>query len=567
MGKVGITETILRDAHQSLIATRMKIEDMIPVLEQLDEVGYHSLEAWGGATFDACMRFLDEDPWERLRTIRKHVKKTPLQMLLRGQNLLGYKHYADDVVEYFVKKSIENGVHILRIFDALNDMRNLETAIRACKQEKGHAQGVVCYTTSPVHNTEHFVKIARSLVDMGVDSICIKDMAGIILPYDAYHLVKAIKEVVQCPIQIHTHYTSGVASMTYLKAIEAGVDVVDCALSPFSQGTSQPPTESMVATLKGSPYDTLLDLDAIIPITEHFRGIREKYIQEGLLDYKVLEVNINTLKYQVPGGMISNLVSQLKQAGAQDKYEEVLNEVPKVRKDFGYIPLVTPTSQIVGTQAVMNIIGGKPYKLLSKESRAILKGEYGMTPAPTSKKLCEELLKGEEIITVRPADLLEPELECIRGEIQEFIKQDEDVLSYALLPQVAKTFFQKRFNKEQNRMNPNAIEKQSAQPLSTKEEEELSEDDIMAICTSVVAAISAETGEQLVLKSVRPLQGDGEMRFESHVQNITQTIQTRPEQQDISGTQQLMNPWLFVGRVRSLRNNSNGGWRFHDKRK
>jgi len=444
MGKVKITETVLRDAHQSLIATRMKTEDMLPILEKLDNIGYHSLEAWGGATYDSCLRFLNEDPWERLRKIRSKVKNTKLQMLLRGQNLLGYKNYADDVVEFFVRKSVENGIDIIRIFDALNDPRNIETAIKACKKAGGHAQGTVCYTISPVHNLELFVRDGKRLVEMGADSICIKDMAGLLTPYAAYELVKAMKENVSVPIQLHTHYTSGVGSMTYLKAIEAGIDVVDCSISPMALGTSQPPPEPLVATLKGTEFDTGLDLNRLSEIAEYFRPIKEKYLESGLLDVKVMGVDVNTLIYQVPGGMLSNLVSQLKQSNALDKYEEVLKEVPKVREDFGYPPLVTPTSQIVGTQAVLNVVMGERYKMVPKESKALVKGEYGKTPAPIPDQVYKKILGDEEPITCRPADLLSPELDSIRNEMKEYLEQEEDVLSYALFPQVAENFFKFR---------------------------------------------------------------------------------------------------------------------------
>jgi len=444
MGRVRITETILRDAHQSLIATRMSTDDILPIVEKLDNIGYNSLECWGGATFDSCLRFLNEDPWERLRKIKSKAKKTKLQMLLRGQNLLGYKHYADDVVKYFVQKSIANGIDIIRIFDALNDTRNIEAAIKACKKEGGHAQGTVCYTISPVHNLEHFVKDAKTLVEMGADSICIKDMAGLLLPYAAFELVKALKEYIKVPLQIHTHYTSGVASMTYLKAIEAGADIVDCAISPMSMGTSQPPTEPLVATLKGTEFDTGLDLEKLTEIADYFRPIRQKYLESGLLDPKVMGVDVNTLIYQVPGGMLSNLVSQLKQAGQSDKFEEVLQEVPKVRADFGYPPLVTPTSQIVGTQAVLNVITGERYKMVPKESKALVKGEYGRTPAPIPEEIKRKILGDEEQITCRPADLIQPELDNIRKQIGQYIEQDEDVLSYALFPQVAENFFKQR---------------------------------------------------------------------------------------------------------------------------
>ncbi len=443
MPKVGITETVLRDAHQSLIATRMKIDDMLPILEKLDSVGYHSLEAWGGAIFDACLRFLDEDPWERLRKIRSKTK-TKLQMLLRGQNILAYRNFADDVVEYFVQKSIANGIDILRIFDALNDPRNVETAIKACKKEGGHAQGTVCYTISPVHDLQHFVNDAKQLVEMGSDSICIKDMAGLLTPYAAFELIKAIKENVKVPVQLHTHYTSGVGSMTYLKAIEAGVDVVDCAISPMALGTSQPATEPLVATLKNTPFDTGLDLGLLSEIAEYFRPIKDKYLESGLLDVKVMGVDVNALIYQVPGGMLSNLVSQLKQSNAVDKYEEVLKEVPRVREDFGYPPLVTPTSQIVGTQAVLNVLMGERYKMVPKESKALVKGEYGKTPAPIPEEIIKKILGDEEPITCRPADLLAPELDGIREQMKEYLEQEEDVLSYALFPQVAENFFKLR---------------------------------------------------------------------------------------------------------------------------
>lgn len=444
MRSVKITETILRDAHQSLIATRMSSDDILPIVEKLDDIGYNSLECWGGATFDSCLRFLNEDPWDRLRKIKSKAKKTKLQMLLRGQNLLGYKHYADDVVQYFVQKSIANGIDIIRIFDALNDARNIEASIKACKKEGGHAQGTVSYTISPVHNLELFVKDARTLVEMGADSICIKDMAGLLLPYAAYDLIKALKEYIKVPIQLHTHYTSGVASMAYLKAIEAGVDVVDCAISPMAMGTSQPPTEPLVATLKGTEYDTGLNLSKLSEIAEYFRPIKERYVASGLLDVKVMGVDVNTLIYQVPGGMLSNLVSQLKQAGKSDKFEDVLAEVPRVRKDFGYPPLVTPTSQIVGTQAVMNVITGERYKMVPKESKALVKGEYGKTPAPISEEIRKKILGDEEQITCRPADLIAPELDNIRKQIGQYIEQDEDVLSYALFPQVAENFFKQR---------------------------------------------------------------------------------------------------------------------------
>ena len=441
---VKITETVLRDAHQSLIATRMTTAQILPIVEKLDDIGYHSLEAWGGATFDACLRFLNEDPWERLRQIRARAKKTPLQMLFRGQNILGYRHYADDVVEYFVQKSIANGIDILRIFDALNDVRNLECAIKACQKEKGHVQATVCYTISPVHDIESFTKMAKQLEEMGADSICIKDMAGLLLPYTAYDLVKAMKETVKIPIQLHTHYTSGEASMVYLKAIEAGVDVVDCAMSPLAMGTSQPPTEPLVAALQGTPYDTGYDLDKLVEICEYFKPLREEYIKSGLLNPKVMGVDVNTLKYQVPGGMLSNLVSQLKQQGREDAYDEVLKEVPRVRKDMGYPPLVTPSSQIVGTQAVLNVLMGERYKMVSKETKGIVRGEYGKCPVDIDPALVKKIIGDEKRITCRPADLIENELDKLRKECAEWMEQDEDVLSYALFGQVAVKFFEYR---------------------------------------------------------------------------------------------------------------------------
>ena len=441
---VEITETVLRDAHQSLIATRMSTEEMLPIIEKLDDIGYHSLEAWGGATFDSCLRFLNEDPWERLRKIKDKAKKTPIQMLFRGQNILGYRHYADDIVEYFVQKSIANGVDIIRIFDALNDTRNLECAIKACIKEKGHCQAALSYTIGGPHTTESFVKLSKELEEMGANSICIKDMAGLLLPYTAYDLVKAIKETVKIPVQLHTHYTSGEASMVYLKAIEAGVDVIDCAMSPLAMGTSQPPTEPIVAALQGTEYDTGYDLDKLIEISDYFRPLREKYLESGLLSTKVMGVNVSTLKYQVPGGMLSNLVSQLKQQNAEDKYEEVLKEIPRVRADMGYPPLVTPSSQIVGTQAVLNVLMGERYKMISKETKGIVKGEYGRTPVPISDEIVKKVIGDEKQITCRPADLLEPELEKMKKECAEWTEQPEDVLSYALFGQVAVKFFEYR---------------------------------------------------------------------------------------------------------------------------
>ncbi len=438
-----ITDTILRDAHQSQAATRMRIEDMIPALERLDKIGYWSVECWGGATFDSCMRFLNEDPWERLRTIKKHMPNTKLQMLFRGQNILGYKHYADDVVDMFVKKSIENGIDVIRIFDALNDPRNLEQAIKSCKEHGGICEPAISYTTSPVHNEEYFVNLAKTLENMGADVICIKDMANLLLPFDAYSLVKKLKESVKVPIHLHTHNTTGTGDMTYLMASQAGVDIVDCALSPFGNGTANPATEALVATLQGTERDTGLDLEKLSDVATHFRGVANKMKAEGTLDPKVLNVDAKTLIYQVPGGMLSNTISQLKQAGKEDKLYEVLAEVPRVKKDFGYPPLVTPTSQIVGTQAVMNVISGERYKMVPKESKALLRGEYGKLPAEVNEDVRKKAIGDDEVITCRPADLLEPELEKYAAEMKEkgIGKSYEDVLSYALFPQVAEKFF------------------------------------------------------------------------------------------------------------------------------
>lgn len=449
MAQVKITETVLRDSHQSLIATRMTTEQMLPILEQMDKIGYYSLEAWGGATFDACMRFLNEDPWERLRKIRGHVKNTKLQMLFRGQNILGYRHYSDDVVEYFVQKSIANGIDIIRIFDALNDPRNLTTSIKATKREGGHVQAAFSYTTGPVYTMDYYSEYAKRLEDMGADSICIKDMAGLLKPYDAYELVKALKESVSVPIQLHTHYTAGLASMTLLKAIEAGVDIVDTAISPMAMGTSQPPTETIVATLQGTQYDTGIKLEDLDVITKYFTPLREKYLADGLLNPKALKVDVNALIYQVPGGMLSNLMSQLKQAGKEDKLTEVLEEVPRVRADVGYPPLVTPSSQIVGTQAVLNVLNGERYKMVTKEFKGIVKGEYGKTPVEISPEFVKRIIGDEERITYRPADDLKPELEELRSKIPAgYIEQDEDILSYALFEQVALKFFEYRKNKK-----------------------------------------------------------------------------------------------------------------------
>ena len=436
-----LTDTILRDAHQSQAATRMRLEDMLPACEVLDSIGYWSLECWGGATFDACMRFLNEGPWERLRALRRALPHTKLQMLFRGQNILGYKHYADDVVDAFCAKSIENGIDIIRIFDALNDVRNLEQAIRSTKKYGGMVEATLSYTISPIHDEAYFVKLAKELEQMGADVICIKDMANLLLPMDAYSLVKRLKETVSVPIHLHTHNTTGTGDMVYLMAAYAGVDIVDTALSPLANGTSQPATESLVATLRGTARDTGLDLNKMSEAAVHFRKVAQRLKDEGSLDPKVLNVDTNTLLYQVPGGMLSNLISQLKQVGKEDQYYDVLAEIPRVREDFGYPPLVTPSSQIVGTQAVMNVIMGERYKTFPKESKAMLRGEYGALPGKVNEDVRAKAgIAPEEVITCRPADLLEPELPKYREEFRGLAKSDEDVLSLALFPQVAPKF-------------------------------------------------------------------------------------------------------------------------------
>lgn len=439
-----ITETILRDAHQSLIATRMTTEQMLPVIEKMDKIGYHSVECWGGATFDASLRFLKEDPWERLRKLRAGFKNTKLQMLFRGQNILGYRHYADDVVEYFVQRSIANGIDIIRIFDALNDLRNLECAVKAANKEKGHAQIAISYTLGDAYTIDYYVDMAKKIEAMGADSICLKDMAGLLLPYEATTLIGALKSAVKIPINLHTHYTSGVAAMTYMKAVEAGCDIIDTAMSPFAMGTSQPATEVMVETFKGTPYDTGFDQTLLAEIADYFRPLRDESLDKGLLNPKVMGVDIKTLLYQVPGGMLSNLVSQLKEQKAEDKYYDVLNEIPRVRKDFGEPPLVTPSSQIVGTQAVLNVLAGERYKMVTKETKAVLSGEYGRTAKPFNPEVQKKVIGKTKPITCRPADLLKPELKTIEKEMEQWKEQDEDILSYALFPQVAVEFFKYR---------------------------------------------------------------------------------------------------------------------------
>ena len=464
---VKITETILRDAHQSLIATRMPTDEMLPIIEKMDQVGYHAVECWGGATFDASLRFLKEDPWERLRKLRDGFKNTKLQMLFRGQNILGYSQYPDDVVEYFVQKSIANGIDIIRIFDCLNDVRNLQTAVNACKKEGGHAQVALSYTLGEAYTLDYWRDMAKKIEDMGADSICIKDMAGLLVPYKATELVTALKEGASIPIDLHTHYTSGVASMTYMKAVEAGCDIIDTAISPFALGTSQPATEVMVETFKGTPYDTGLDQAKLTEIADYFRPYREECLESGLMNTKVLGVNINTLRYQVPGGMLSNMVSQLKEQNAEDKYEEVLKEIPRVRKDLGEPPLVTPSSQIVGTQAVFNVLMGERYKVATKETKDVLLGKYGQTVKPFNPEVVDKVLGEDKVnaITCRPADLLEPGLAKFEEEMKQWKQQDEDVLTYALFPQVATDFFKYR-EAQQTKIDPAAADtKNGAYPV------------------------------------------------------------------------------------------------------
>ncbi len=440
--RVGITETCFRDAHQSLMATRLTTEDMLPICEVMDEIGYHSIECWGGATFDTCMRYLNNDPWERIREIKKRLKKTKTQMLLRGQNLVGYRHYADDTVKEFVKRSVDNGVNIVRVFDALNDLRNMEIAARAVKEAGGELQMTISYTVSPVHTIDNFARQAEEMAEMGADSICVKDMAGLLTPVAASALVKAIKSKVELPVQLHSHYTTGLASMSYLAGLEAGADVIDCSISPFAMGTGQPATETMVAALRGGTFDTDIKLENLLPVAEHFRGLAEKYKDKIM---GVRGVNVNILMYQIPGGMYSNLQSQLKDAGCLDKLQEVLKEVPQVRKEMGYPPLVTPTSQIVGTQATMNVLSGERWKVVPKEVRQYFLGYYGKTPAPVDSEIQKKVIGDEKPITCRPGELLPPELEGAKREIGYLALQKEDVLSYIMFPQVAKEFLENKY--------------------------------------------------------------------------------------------------------------------------
>ncbi|MEG2786710.1 MAG: oxaloacetate decarboxylase subunit alpha [Romboutsia sp.] len=459
MSQLKITETALRDGHQSLIATRLTTDEILPILETMDKVGYHSMEVWGGATFDACIRFLNEDPWERLREIRKRVKNTKLQMLLRGQNLLGYRNYADDLVDRFIKLSLENGIDIIRVFDALNDVRNIEASMKAIKKYGGHCQCAISYTTSDVHTTEYYLELLKTMESMGADSICIKDMAGVLTPYNAYDLVKKMKSISKLPIELHTHCTSGIADMIYMKAVEAGVDIIDTAISPFSGGTSQPPTESLAVTFSEMDRNPGLNMEALLEVAEYFKPIRDKYMENGTLNPKVLLTEPQTLNYKVPGGMLSNLLSQLKQQNATEKYEDVLREVPRVRADLGYPPLVTPMSQMVGTQALFNVLTGERYKLVPKEIKDYVKGQYGKAPAPIDEEVKKKIIGDDEIITVRPADLLEAEFGKIKLEAGSLAKCDEDVITFALFPQVAPNFLENKYNpkKEEELSEENEI--------------------------------------------------------------------------------------------------------------
>jgi len=503
MPQVKLTDTTLRDAHQSLIATRMRTRDMLPIVEKMDEIGFFSLEVWGGATFDSSIRYLNEDPWDRLRALKKTVKKTPLQMLLRGQNLVGYRHYSDDIVVKFVEHAAESGIDIFRIFDAVNDIRNMEVSIKTAKRMGSHVQGTVCYTISPVHPIPLYVKMAKELEEMGCDSLCIKDMAGLISPKNAYDLVKALKEEISIPIDLHSHCTSGMAPMSYLFACEAGVDILDTAFSPFAWGTSQPPTETMVAALKGTPYETGLDLNLLTEIKKYFEDIKEKY--RGILDPISERIDTNVLKYQIPGGMLSNLVSQLKEQNALDKYEAVLAEMPRVREELGYPPLVTPTSQIVGTQAVLNVLMGERYKVVPKEVRDYVKGLYGRTPAPISKEIITKILGDDKPITVRPADLLPPELERVTKEAQDLgiVKKPEDILTYALYPAIAPKFLRGETREEVLEAPKPGNGKAAPMPTEFRVEVDGDEFNVKILSAGGGMTISAAPGQE------RPKQIDG----------------------------------------------------------
>jgi pyruvate carboxylase subunit B len=477
---VKITDTTFRDAHQSLMATRMRTESMLPIAEKMDMVGFFSMEVWGGATFDVCIRYLAEDPWERIRQLKRHIKRTPLQMLLRGQNVVGYRNYSDDVVIKFVEKAAENGIDVFRVFDALNDVRNMEVAIKTVKKVGKHAQGTICYTISPVHTIEYYVDVAKKLAGFGCDSICIKDMAGMLAPQPAYELITALKKEVGLPVHLHCHCTSGMAMMTYFRACEAGVDILDTAFSPLAWGTSQPPVESVVAALKGTPYDTGLDMELLQEIAEYFRELREKYYDPlGLIDPKAERVDPSIMVHQIPGGMFSNLLEQLREQNAVHRLKEVLEEVPRVRRELGYPPLVTPTSQIVGTQAVLNVLSGKRYSIVPKEVKDYVKGFYGRPPAPIDEEVKRLIIGDEEPITCRPADLLEPVLDKIPEDVKPYIESDEDVLTYALFPAAAIEFFKKRKAKKE----------EAKTGLSPERQAELEQ--VAAISTAVAAYIAS----------------------------------------------------------------------------
>ncbi|MCZ7402772.1 MAG: sodium-extruding oxaloacetate decarboxylase subunit alpha [Candidatus Methanoperedens sp.] len=494
MALVKLTDTTLRDAHQSLIATRMRTRDMLPIAEKMDDVGFFSLEVWGGATFDSSIRYLNEDPWDRLRALKKAITKTPLQMLLRGQNLVGYRHYSDDIVVKFVEHAAESGIDIFRIFDAVNDIRNMEVSIKTAKRVGAHVQGTVCYTISPVHPIPLYVKMAKELEEMGCDSLCIKDMAGLISPQNAYDLVRALKEEISIPVDLHSHCTSGMAPMSYLYACQAGIDVLDTAFSPFAWGTSQPPTETMVAALRGTPYDTGLDLILLTEIKKYFEDMKEKY--RSILDPISERIDTNVLKYQIPGGMLSNLVSQLKEQNALDKYEAVLAEMPRVREELGYPPLVTPTSQIVGTQAVLNVLMGERYKVIPKEVKDYVKGLYGRTPAPVSKEIVEKVLGKEKPITCRPADLLPPELDKVTKEALALgiVKKPEDILTYALYPAIAPKFLRGEA-KEETLEAPKPNNGRSVEPLPTEFKVEVDGDLFNVKIISAGGALSVRSAE------------------------------------------------------------------------
>ncbi|MDH7564767.1 MAG: pyruvate/oxaloacetate carboxyltransferase [Candidatus Bathyarchaeota archaeon] len=485
-----MTDTTLRDAHQSLMATRMRTDAMIPIAEKMDRVGFFSLEMWGGATFDVSIRYLGEDPWERIRTLRRHIKKTPFQMLLRGQNVVGYRNYPDEVVVKFVEKAAESGIDVFRVFDALNDIRNMETAIKAVKRTGKHAQGTICYTISPVHTVEHYVKFAKNLAELECDSICIKDMAGMLAPKPAYELITALKKEVGLPVHLHSHSTSGMVMMTYYSACQAGVDILDTAFSPLAWGTSQPPVESVVAALKGTPYDTGLDSELLNEIAQYFREMREKYYDPiKLIDPKAERVDASIIVHQIPGGMFSNLLEQLREQKALHRLDEVLKEVPRVREELGYPPLVTPTSQLVGIQAVLNVISGKRYSIVPKEIKDYVRGLYGKPPAPIDPKIMKKVIGDEQPITVRPADLLEPVLDRIPDDVKPFIETEEDKITYALFPQIALEFFKKRKAKGA---------KVSVEPVKKAELEEV------AALSAAVAFYSASVKGTKAVTFVKP---------------------------------------------------------------